>query len=380
MPSRRNRDQDPLVLWLTGGPGCSSELALFVENGPFKINPKTLKVYKNEWSWNNEANLLYVDQPAGTGFSTIDPKQMVKTEEQVREDLYKFMVGFVEEFPEFKGRDFYVTGESYAGHYIPHVTNYIYNQRNPDIPLKGYMIGNGLPNPWVQYEAHAEMALLNRLITFNDYLKLLPQFRQCETMMKYEIKGGREMCDGLYGQIVQEPGSSKGMDLSSINPTSQRFNNYDITKPCIGPLCYNFKFIDDFLNSAAVQADLNLPAGTKWSECNSEVGAAMAESDWRKNAAPMLEDTLNAGLKVWIYHGDLDMICNWVGGEKMIDGVEWYGQNEFAKKSFVNAGYGLKRQWENLRFIKFSNAGHMVPMDQPEQAFRMLKEFLDLEN
>jgi cathepsin A (carboxypeptidase C) len=66
--SRGNPDTDPLVLWLTGGPGCASEVALFYENGPYTINPD-LSLKSNPFSWNNVSNLLFVDQPIGTGFS-----------------------------------------------------------------------------------------------------------------------------------------------------------------------------------------------------------------------------------------------------------------------------------------------------------------------
>merc|ERR1740139_1813549 len=66
-PARENPETAPLVLWLTGGPGCSSELAIFYENGPFKIIDD--KVTTNPHAWNENANLLYIDQPVGTGFS-----------------------------------------------------------------------------------------------------------------------------------------------------------------------------------------------------------------------------------------------------------------------------------------------------------------------
>lgn len=66
-PSRSDPDKDPLVIWLTGGPGCSSELAIFMENGPMSIIDG--EAVKEDISWNNNANLLYVDQPIGTGYS-----------------------------------------------------------------------------------------------------------------------------------------------------------------------------------------------------------------------------------------------------------------------------------------------------------------------
>lgn len=373
-PSRRSREKDPLVLWLTGGPGCSSELALFVENGPFTVNPKDLTLKTNPYSWNSFANLLYVDNPLGTGFSTVDSDNYVETEEQVASMLYEFMVKFVKKFPEFKGRDFYLFGESYAGHYVPHVSNYIYNKRNPDIAFRGAAIGNGLPNPWVQYSAYAEFSLINKLITFNDYLRMTPAFRSCETMMQYGIKGGREACDALVGEILT--GTTGAFDMAGTNSPVQRFNTYDITKPCYGELCYNFTFLDEFLNQDIIREALGVAKGTKWSNCNGTVGDHMAKFDWAKNAAPQLVDLLNNDVKVLMYHGDLDFICNWVGGEKAIDGVEWYGQHTWKQAAWKNKGYGLHRKFRSLEFIKFSNAGHMVPMDQPAHALEMMAEFI----
>jgi cathepsin A (carboxypeptidase C) len=121
--SRAEPAKDPLVVWLTGGPGCSSELALFIENGPFKINKADKTLKSHPFSWNNNANLLFLDQPLGTGFSK--GKQLDTTEEQIAADFYTFMTEFLQTFPQFKGRDFFITGESYAGHYIPAISSHI---------------------------------------------------------------------------------------------------------------------------------------------------------------------------------------------------------------------------------------------------------------
>ena len=96
--SRNSTKDDPLVLWLTGGPGCASEIALFYENGPYQFNTdgKTLK--SNPSSWNANANLLYVDQPVGTGFSKSASKLDIN-EDQVAEDMAAFMIKFLEKYP-----------------------------------------------------------------------------------------------------------------------------------------------------------------------------------------------------------------------------------------------------------------------------------------
>jgi cathepsin A (carboxypeptidase C) len=90
-----------------------------MENGPLKIkpNPQTAgDVTRNPWSWNAHANLVFVDQPVGTGFShSKNPLDFVRNEVQVAQQLYEFLQAFMDKYPQFQGRPFYVTGESYAG-------------------------------------------------------------------------------------------------------------------------------------------------------------------------------------------------------------------------------------------------------------------------
>jgi carboxypeptidase C (cathepsin A) len=112
--SRNNPKSDPLVLWLTGGPGCSSEIALFGENGPCSIDGTNTK--SNKYSWNSKANLLYVDQPSGTGFSYGD-EDSTHDEKGVSNDLYLFVTAFLRKYPVYQNLPFFLFGESYAGHY-----------------------------------------------------------------------------------------------------------------------------------------------------------------------------------------------------------------------------------------------------------------------
>lgn len=64
--SQRDPDNDPLLLWLNGGPGCSSLIGMVYENGPFVFNtPGSVKFTINEYSWNKKANVLYIESPGG---------------------------------------------------------------------------------------------------------------------------------------------------------------------------------------------------------------------------------------------------------------------------------------------------------------------------
>jgi carboxypeptidase C (cathepsin A) len=125
-PSRGNPETDPWALWLTGGPGCSSEIALFRENGPFLIDEKSLKLSTNEFSWNSRVNLIFIDSPLGAGLSIPDSaKDFPRTERQIAHNIYTFLTKFQDQFPLFVGKNFYLTGESYAGHYLPNLASYL---------------------------------------------------------------------------------------------------------------------------------------------------------------------------------------------------------------------------------------------------------------
>jgi len=198
----------PLVLWLNGGPACSSMDGLWLENGPFRLNPGDNNGNDNNWdditldphSWHNApAYVLYVDQPVGTGLAFTTSGNYPNNDERVNQDFYYFLTEFMKlhgpnlnvntndaanhnlmknknnEFDNSNSnsnshelltlqRPFYFSGESHAGHYIPSMMNYIRKQNsNQDLlkqnngvlmPVSGALIGNGWFDPVYQYSAH----------------------------------------------------------------------------------------------------------------------------------------------------------------------------------------------------------------------------------
>lgn len=102
-----------------------------------------------------------------------------------------------------------------------------------------------------------------------------------------------------------------------------------------------------------------------------EVHTAML-MDWGTNAAPNVSKLLAAGKKVLIYNGDKDYICNWVGGEAWVKEMEWEHKEEFNSLDYEDIGYAHVMRLQNFEFMRFLDAGHMVPMDQPESALKML--------
>merc|ERR1719230_1543595 len=134
--SKSNPSKDPLIMWLSGGPGCSSQLALFAENGPCKVSKDGAKTTLNPFSWHTNANVMWVDQPAGVGFST---GLGTHNENGVAANMFTFLQNFYKQFPQYQTQDFYIFGESYAGHYVPAVAHRIWSgnkaQEGIKIPL-----------------------------------------------------------------------------------------------------------------------------------------------------------------------------------------------------------------------------------------------------
>lgn len=159
--SRNNPAKDPLVFWFQGGPGASSLFGLFFEMGPFYVKEAgddhaTLRPR----AWNENANIVFIDSPIGTGFSVAETEDLAKNAKDVADQFYEFLTNFLNtpEFESFKNRPLYITGESFAGHWVPYVSNKIYLENNPVINFKGLMIGNGWMNVGETYRWYPEMA------------------------------------------------------------------------------------------------------------------------------------------------------------------------------------------------------------------------------
>lgn len=163
------------------------------------------------------------------------------------------------------------------------------------------------------------------------------------------------------------------------NPIKPRFNVYDIREKCNKPpLCYDMSPADNLLALDEIKEVLGVK-GRSWTECNMAVHTALL-GDWMVDLSPKVTNLLNAGLDVLVYSGDKDFICNWRGGEKWSNEVDWEGHADYAKTEYVDwnvsgKAAGQLKSHKNLKFLRVYDAGHMVPMNQPEAALQMLNEF-----
>merc|ERR1712060_171480 len=333
----------------------------------------------------------WVDQPPGTGFSE---GSWDHNEEGVAEDMYQFLQALFKAMPQYNGR-FFVTGESYAGHYIPAVTHRIFTGNanlaagDVKIALKGMGIGNGLTNPTEQYKWYPDMMckgggyappVITNKVACAGLHAAVPV---CEAALQVcnapvpvlnatACLGAFEVCNLAF----QVPYQATGM-----NPYDQRI------KCAVPPLCYDMSNDVKFLNDPEVQKQLGV--SKKFESCNMLVNK-MFMVDFMRNFHQLIPPMLEAGIEVLIYAGDQDFICNWLGNEKWTLALDWEHKADFnaaSKSPFVVSGkevgakdgkeVGELRSYSNFHFLRVYQAGHMVPMDQPEAALGMLNALLD---
>ncbi|KAL4436655.1 hypothetical protein ABPG75_003794 [Micractinium tetrahymenae] len=376
--ARVEPENAPVVLWMTGGPGCSSELAVFFENGPWNIN-KDLTLTETKYGWDAHAHMIFVDQPINTGFSySEDPRDRCYDEACVSNDMVDFLSEFFKARPELQDREFFVTGESYAGHYVPAVASRVFHASRsgevvPPINLQGLAIGNGLTDPAIQYGAYSDYALMNGLIGQGMHSSLKMLYPVCRLALN--------ICDGLDWSFecllaVEVCQITQFAPIMAVNPD---MNVYDIRKKCEGPLCYReFEILDDFLNQDSVRKELGV-GDREWEACNMDVHSDMM-ADWGHNFDTVLPELLAAGVRVMIYVGDQDLICNWVGNKQWVDALPWAGAARWsaaAEKPWIVRGKqaGTVQAVGPLSFVRVHQAGHMVPMDQGLHGLDMITRF-----
>ena len=379
--ARNSPETAPVVLWLTGGPGCSSEVALFGENGPCTINEDGSATKSNPYSWNTNANLLYVDQPTGTGFSY--GTGLDATEVGVARDMYDFLQQFMTGHPQYSKAPFFAFGESYAGHYIPAVTHAIWlnNQNLPKgavhINLKGTSVGNGLTDPAIQYAAYPAMAK-----STNHHAPLKPAVVDImQAAVKPCVAAIKACQNNSAACVLATDICNEGMllpyEATGLNP-------YDMRIKCaVPPLCYDFSNVAKYLARQDIRAQLGV-GNHSWSDCNRAVALPFElGGDWMHSYMNQIPDQLNAGIRVLLYAGDQDFICNWIGNDAWIKAMPWPHQAAYNAATLRNVTlaetgepYGTLRSSNGLSFLQVFEAGHMVPRDQPAAALAMLNAFI----
>ncbi|KAI1113558.1 serine carboxypeptidase [Nemania sp. NC0429] len=414
-------DAKEILLWLNGGPGCSSFEGLLQENGPFQWQYGTLKPVPNPWAWNRLINTIWVEQPVGTGFSR--GEVTATSEEDVAKQMLGFWKNFVETFS-LQGYKVYIAGESYAGAYCPYIASAMLDANDTTYyDLSGLLIydpvlGNSIVQdavttvPFVDYHSN--------LLPFNDSFSqhIHDLHDSCgfaafqDTYLTYPPPGPQpsnfsdtvsEECANLWNLVTD--------NALSVNPC---YDVYQVATTC--PLLWDvlgfpgsFGYSPDgagpvYFDREDVKRAIHADVNHTWEECASgDVFVNNTDtsdpSTWR-----VLPHVIDTTKNVIIGHGTLDMILLPNGTLLSIQNMTWGGKLGFESapvepffvpfhedstptdiyketdmltlSSIAGAGImGTAHTERGLTYVSIDLSGHMVPQYAPSAAFRHL-EFL----
>ncbi|KAK9150014.1 hypothetical protein Syun_008323 [Stephania yunnanensis] len=412
-----NPDEKPLVLWLNGdwqelkkhslnhnekhthtfrficdGPGCSSVgYGATQEIGPFIVDTDGHGLKLNNFGWNKEANMLFLESPVGVGFSYSNTTSDydILGDDFTANDTYTFLHKWFLKFPSYRNRSFYVAGESYAGKYVPELAEAIYD-RNKDpslyIDLKGFLVGNPETSDGEDWRGMVDYAWSHAIVSDETHKmikdncdfdsddtwsngnctagvdELLKQYKEIDIYSLYT-----SVCMNSYAADSGDR-STQFMYRRSSKMMPRIMGGYD---PCLDD------YASIFYNRADVQKALHVSNGhnlKNWSICNYKIFKEWPSS--KPSVLPIYKKLIAGGLRIWVYSGDTDGRVPVLSTRYSLSSLglpitrawsPWYHQKQVS---------GWLQEYEGLTFATFRGAGHAVPIFKPSESLAFFASFL----
>ncbi|KFK38585.1 hypothetical protein AALP_AA3G132800 [Arabis alpina] len=368
--SESNPKEDPLLVWLTGGPGCSSFSGLVYENGPlaFKVetyNGSVPTLLSTTYSWTKVANIIYLDQPVGAGFSySTNPFADRPSDKGSVKRVDEFVRKWLAEHPEYYSNPFYVSGNSYSGKVVPAIVQEISHGNciccKPQINLQGYVIGNPLAD--FDLDTNARIPFAHGMALISDEL--------------YESM--KSSCGGIYYNVdplnteclklVEEFAKS----LSRINHDFVLDTKCDTTSPDCNT--YWLLLSEYWANSESVRKALRVVKGTaeKWERCSSN----LRYNKDMKSSIPYHKNNTIEGYRSLIFSGDHDFVVPFVSTRAWIKSLNYPITDKWRPWMLLDKVAGYTKTYANkMTFATVKGGGHVL-LYKPEESSIMFKRWI----
>ncbi|KAI5079758.1 hypothetical protein GOP47_0005237 [Adiantum capillus-veneris] len=388
----------PLTLWLNGGPGCSSiGGGAFTELGPFfpQTDGRGLRI--NYYSWNKVSNIIFLESPAGVGWSYSNTSTDYSSfgDKETAQDSLAFLLGWLELFPEYKNTDFYITGESYAGHYVPHLASVVLAYKGSDgykFNLKGIAIGNPLFQLDVDTAATYEYLWSHGIISDLVYDDIVAQCNFEDYTLSSDDHNVSKSCNNSLVDAFGELGdyvnnydvildvcypSLVEQELRLRKKVAHMSNGVDVCITSERSFYFNTPEVQQALHANVTNLDY------PWSMCSGVLEYHMEDANI--DMLPSLQWLHNQGLRILIFSGDQDSVVPLLGTRTLVRQLAgklrlrtsvpyraWYDKGQVGGWTIV---YG-----KNLTFATVRGAAHMVPYSQPSRALTLFTSFLASKN
>ncbi|KAM0323834.1 hypothetical protein ACHAQA_008412 [Verticillium albo-atrum] len=408
---------DEVVIWLNGGPGCSSLSGLLTENGPFLWQDGTLAPTPNSYSWTNLTNVIWIEQPVGVGYSQGTPN--ITNEVELGLQFIGFWRNFIEAF-QLHGATTYITGESYAGFYVPYIADAFITAADDTY----YKLGGVAINDPILGDA-----TLQQQAVIYPYVEYWQNLLYINDSALAALRWTHEHCNystylDTYGTFPPPPGPFPVLDDPYVDPTENYtcgifeyayyaaldvnpcFNIYHITDTCpfkisqlgiVNTGDYSPPGAQIYFNRTDVKKALNAP-DVDWYQCtpNNVFGNGNSNSTARDSSlAPAQTDVLQRVIEhtnnTIIGVGRLDFLLPPNGTLFALQNVTWNGAQGFQSypqdQTFYvpfhpeyNSGRlseaGTVGQWgyeRGLTYYEVQLAGHELPGYSAGSGYRILE-------
>jgi len=367
-----NSSKTPLLIWLNGGPGASSLMGLFVENlGPQKISHDS-KLLDNVNHITKKYHLMAVDNPVGSGFSKTSTGAYVKSEEEMRAQFVYALRGFYKKHPQYARNPLWITGESYAGKYVPNIA-YEIAMTAKEMPLQGVIIGNGLYDQALQVTTVGSFAFGAGIIDENILREEQAREEQCVAAIRSGRPGAGQFCENATVRWLYEGPQAVAGDLFYYDFGMDDANELDVITASLG----------SYLDRADVKKALHVGSNATWQN-KDETGpvATALIKDFSLSSRKFVEELLGFGKRVVMYNGVRDgSVCNHIGNLKALLSLTWPGAADFAVAKntpwpSTSSVMGHIRVARGLTFATVMRTGHLVPTVVPESFATLLAMIL----
>jgi len=394
----------PLFLWLNGGPGCSSLDGLLYEQGPIHVNEaNTSQLLYNPYTWTKLVNMIFLESPTGVGFSfSPNPADLITNDTQSAQDNFLFLTAWFAAYPEYAANDFYLSGESYAGVYVPMLAQRITvaaEAGEATINLKGFMVGNGCTG--------SEIGICGYYFSgLGQGRKMLKDFLSGHALMSMAVS---QELDSLCGDY-NTPTPQCLEAFSAMQDTVGSVNAYDIYTPCIkggdvavpfehsrsrvtsgpgapsltGPVdCIDGIAAATWINTPEVIQALHVEAAMPYVKTWTICSGSIKYSKTATNLPATIYPELISLYRVLVYNGDVDACVPWEDNAGWTSGLNYTEQSAWHPWLLENqvGGYATVYTVPNaphtFTFVTVKGSGHMVPEYQPASALEMLTRFVN---
>lgn len=404
-----------------------------------------LETVLNPYSWNNASNMLFISQPVGVSFSyqeeanatygnysgtflnssyaaptgtypVLDPVSVgeIDTTDLAAIATWHTLQAFLEGLPSLqankltKPKNFNLWTESYGGHYGPAFFHY-FQEQNAKIEngtMKGYPLNfntlgiiNGIIDESIQAGHYPEFAVNNTygIKAYNDTVYNYAKFANnmvngCLAQIQSCIAAAANVQHGYTGKVTYN--ASSNPTIAAICSEAQAMcrdnvegvyysyggrGTYDIRHPSHDPTPPSY--YEDYLNQAKIQNALGV--SLNYTSSNNDIYYQFQTTgDFvYPNFLADLEEIVSSGVRVGLFYGDADYICNWFGGQAISLALNYTHSKEFAAAGYEpfvwgDQQYGETREYGNFSFTRIYEAGHEVPYYQPAAALTMFDRML----